>query len=65
MFILREEKRMKEFKNNEDLEMFQVEDDVKEYGSLAELLNDNSNTKSMENQTFNSLSSLLSARRSF
>ncbi|MEG0176896.1 hypothetical protein [Anaerorhabdus sp.] len=56
---------MKEFKNNEDLEMFQVEDDVKEYGSLAELLNDNSNTKSMENQTFNSLSSLLSARRSF
>ncbi|SJZ78266.1 hypothetical protein [Anaerorhabdus furcosa] len=56
---------MKEFNGIEELEMFQVEDEVKEYSSLTELLNDNSNKKSMENQTFNSLSSLFSARRSF
>ncbi|MEG0077189.1 hypothetical protein [Anaerorhabdus sp.] len=56
---------MKEFKGSNELEMFEVEDEVKEYSSLTELLNDESNKKSMDNQTSNSLSALFSARRSF
>lgn len=37
----------------------------KEYSSLTELLNDSQKENSVENQTFNSLSEIFSARRCF